>query len=92
MEEPSRQSGVAAPKLVLISSPFRRLYKPVTDFVIKLEEEHPHRPIAVILPELVENRWWHFLLHNQTAPVMKAYLLYSGQRRVVVIAVPWYPR
>jgi hypothetical protein len=29
-------------------------------------------------------------LHNQTASFIKAYLLFSGIRRVVVINVPWY--
>jgi len=46
--------------------------------------------IAVIVPELVETRWYHFILHNQTAAIIKAYLLFSGFRRVVVINVPWY--
>ena len=36
------------------------------------------------------NAWYHYLLHNQTAAVIKAYLLFSGFRRVVVINVPWY--
>jgi hypothetical protein len=31
------------------------------------------------------------LLHNQTAAVIKAYLLFSGFRRVVInVPVPWY--
>ena len=55
-----------------------------------LQRAHPHRDIAVIVPELVSTRWYHVLLHNQTASLIKAYLLLSGQRRVVVINVPWY--
>ena len=50
----------------------------------------PGRDVAVIVPELVATRWYHYLLHNQTAAVIKAYLLFSGFRRVVVINVPWY--
>ena len=46
-------------------------------------------PPAVIVPELVRTRWYHYLLHNQTATVIKAYLLFSGFRRVVVVNVPW---
>ena len=41
-------------------------------------------------PELVSTRWYHYVLHNQTAAVIKAYLLFSGFRRVVIINVPWY--
>jgi hypothetical protein len=44
----------------------------------------------VIVPELIPTRWYHYLLHNQTAALIKAYLLFSGFRRVVVINVPWY--
>jgi hypothetical protein len=38
----------------------------------------------------VPTRWYHYLLHNQTAAVIKGYLLFRGFRRVVVINVPWY--
>jgi len=44
----------------------------------------------VIIPELVPTRWYHWILHNQTASIIKAYLLLSGFRRVVVISIPWY--
>jgi hypothetical protein len=30
------------------------------------------------------------VLHNQTAALIKAYLLLCGFRRVVVVNVPWY--
>ena len=83
-------AGVAVPRLVVIPSPYRRVYGPLMDFLGQLQSEHPDRSIAVIIPELVERRWYHYLLHNQTATVIKAYLLFSGLRRVVVINVPWY--
>jgi hypothetical protein len=46
--------------------------------------------VAVIVPEVIERRWYHFLLHNQTAAFVKGYLYFSGLERVVVINVPWY--
>jgi hypothetical protein len=55
-----------------------------------LQRAHPGRDIAVLVPELVVSRWYHYILHNQTAALIKAYLLFSGYRRVVVINVPWY--
>ena len=55
-----------------------------------LDDVEAYRDLAVIVPELVSTRWYHYLLHNQTATVIKAYLLFSGFRRVVVINVPWY--
>ena len=44
----------------------------------------------MVVPELVETRWWELLLHNHLATALKAALLLSGLRRVVVINIPWY--
>jgi amino acid transporter len=90
VREPAAAAGVAAPKLIVIYSPYRRLYGPLKQVVTDLQRAHANRDIAVIVPELVASRWYHYFLHNQTAAVIKAYLLFSGFRRVVVINVPWY--
>jgi hypothetical protein len=88
--EPATAAGIAAPKLIIMYSPYRKLFSPLKQVVTDLQKAHPGRDMAVIVPELVMTRWYHFLLHNQTAAVIKAYLLFSGFRRVVVINVPWY--
>jgi amino acid transporter len=90
VRQPALAAGVAVPKLIVIASPFRRLNGPLMQVVSDLQRAHPRRDIAVIVPELVGTRWYHYLLHNQTAALIKAYLLLSGKRRVVVINVPWY--
>ena len=74
----------------MVYSPYRKLYAPLKQVISDLQRAYPNRDIAVIVPELVATRWYHYLLHNQTAAVIKAYLLFSGFRRVVVINVPWY--
>jgi hypothetical protein len=76
--------------LFVIYSPYRKLYAPLKQVVSDLQRCHPGRDIAVIVPELVIPHWFHYLLHNQTAAVIKAWLLFSGFRHVVVINVPWY--
>ena len=76
--------------MIVIFSPFRQLYAPLKQAVSDLQRAHPGRDLAVIVPELVATRWYHYLLHNQTAALIKAYLLFSGFRRVIVINVPWY--
>ena len=88
--DPCRVAGVSAPKLVVVTSPYRRLYAPLVEFLAELEKSHPGRPLAVVVPELVERRWYHYLLHNQTAAVIKGYLYFSGLERVAVVNVPWY--
>jgi amino acid transporter len=88
--EPAKAAGHVPPKLTVIYSPFRKLYGPLKETVADLQQAHPRRDIAVIVPELVPTRWYHWILHNQTAAIIKAYLLFSGFRRVVVINIPWY--
>jgi amino acid transporter len=88
--EPAKSAGLPTPKLFVIYSPYRMLYGPLKQVVSDLQKAHPDRDLAVIVPELVASRWYHYLLHNQTAAVIKAYLLFSGFRRVAVISVPWY--
>jgi amino acid transporter len=90
VREPTRGANLPAPKLIVIYSPYRRLYAPLSQVVNDLQHAHPRRDLAVVVPELVATRWYEFLLHNRTAALIKAYLLMSGFRRVVVINVPWY--
>ncbi len=90
VREPSIRAGLNSPRLIVVYSPYRRLYSPLKQVVSDLQHAQPGRDIAVIVPELVATRWYHYLLHNQTSALIKAYLLLSGYRRVVVINVPWY--
>jgi amino acid transporter len=90
VQKPATEAGFPAPKLIVIYSPYRKLYAPLKQVVSDLQRAHPGRDLAVIVPELVATRWYHYFLHNQTAAVIKAYLLFSGFRRLVVINVPWY--
>lgn len=90
VREPATAAGLPAPQLIVIYSPFRQMYQPLTEVVSDLKKSHPDREIAVIIPELIGTRWYHYVLHNQTAAFMVAYLRLSGFRKVVVINVPWY--
>ena len=56
-----------APKLIVIYSPFRQLYSPLKDAVTDLRNAHPDRDIAVIIPELIGTRWYHFCCTTRRA-------------------------
>lgn len=90
VEGPSRLAGLSAPRLEIIPSPYRQVVTPLGDYINKLKDEYPTRLIAVIIPELVETRWYEFILHNHRATWLKTDLLLKGDQRVVVINVPWY--
>jgi hypothetical protein len=78
------------PRLVVLRSEYRQLYAPLLDFVKRTEEENPDRPIAVVVAELVEARWYHHFLHSHTASMMKAMLLFRGGPQTVIVNLPWY--
>ena len=88
--EPVAQAGGTPPTLVNLASPYRLVVKPILDYVLDMEAKNPGRQIAVIVPELVERHWYHYLLHNQRAELLKALLLVKGSRNIVLINVPWY--
>jgi hypothetical protein len=54
-----------------------------------MKRRYPDRQIAVLIPELVAYRWYHHLLHNKRAGILKALLL-RGDEDIIVINVPWY--
>lgn len=90
VEEPARKMGRKPPELVILPSPYRLVLRPILDYVLQVEKEHPNRQIAIIVPELVEKHWYHYPLHNQRAELLKALLLLHGSKRIVLINVPWY--
>ena len=55
-----------------------------------LERNNPERESAVLIPELVERRWYYFSLHNQRAAALKGTLYLKGSNRIAVVNVPWY--
>jgi amino acid transporter len=83
-------------RLVTVPSPYRSLIGPFLDCVEQLDEESPDGwPVTVLIPEFVPARWWHFLLHNQTALPLKWALVYRRHRHGksrAVIDVPFYLR
>lgn len=90
VEEPARRAGAHPPALVVLESPFRHVVQPILDYVLELEHKNPKRIVSVVICELVERRWYHYLLHNQRGEVMTALLLIKGDRRIVVVNIPWY--
>ncbi|HTX76704.1 MAG TPA: APC family permease [Terracidiphilus sp.] len=87
---PLKAAGDPVPKLVLLKSPFRYVLQPVVDYVLGVERETEYHKICVLVPELVVRHWWENLLHNRRADLLKVILLVRGNRRIVVINIPWY--
>jgi amino acid transporter len=89
---PCEECNMPVPELRVVYSPYRRLLGPILDIVHSVRKATPDRPVAVIIPELQELRWYELILHNHRATALKAGLLFLGDDRTVVISVPWYLR
>ena len=90
VEQPVTQLGMAAPKLVILPSPYRFVITPIVDYVLDLAQKNPSRQIAVVIPEIVERRWYYQMLHNQRGTALKSMLYFKGNGRILVVNVPWY--
>lgn len=86
----AQQAGTPAPRVVNISSPFRFITTPILEYVKQLQSEQPNAKVAVIVPELVAQHWYQYLLHNHRSTALKGLLLLQGNRNVIVVNVPWY--
>jgi hypothetical protein len=80
--------------LVVVPSPYRSIIQPLIQFLDETDLKHHDGQLAtIILPEFVPAKWWQSLLHNQTAWLLKAALLYrrrsQGFQRVI-IDVPFH--
>lgn len=64
--------------------------QPVIDYVLAAERESSFQKICLLVPELVVRHWWENMLHNRRADLLKVVLLVRGNRRIVVINIPWY--
>ena len=87
---PLKAAGRCIPKLVTLKSPYRYVLYPIVDYVLKVERERENCKVCVLVPELVVHHWWEGLLHNRRSDLLKVILLMRGNRRIVVINIPWY--
>jgi hypothetical protein len=90
VEKPAQEVGLAAPRLVIVPSPYRYVSSPIVDYVLDLQKKDPDRQLAVLIPELVERHWYYYFLHNQRAAVLKTLLYIRGSQKIAVVNVPWY--
>jgi hypothetical protein len=92
VDAPARAAGLRPPELEVLRSRYRQVVDPLLGHVHRLAAANPARFVAVIVPELVEQRWYHYLLFSHTATALKMMLLFRGGPQVVVVNAPWYLR
>lgn len=73
--------------LVVVESPYRTLVRPLVRYINSLDSEQSTDMITIVIPQFVCIRWWHQVLHNQTALLIRSAFLLD--RNKVVIEVPF---
>lgn len=72
--------------LEVVDSPYRDISAPLLEY-IRRHTADGRTIVTVVMPEFIVKKWWHNLLHNQTALTLKrAFLSEPG---VVVTSVPY---
>ncbi len=75
-------------RLVVIESPYRLMIEPLLQYVERLAAmRQPSEVITIVVPQFVARRWYHNLLHTQTAVWLRLALLF--RKGVVVTDVPY---
>jgi len=90
VEVPAKAAGLAVPKLVLLDSPYRFIVRPLADYATQQQLSQPDRNITMLIPELVESHWYHYLLHNNRPEALRALLLFNGNQRITVVSIPYH--
>jgi len=79
--------------LEVLPSPYRSVTEPLLDFIDQFVQDRGDY-VTVLVPEFVPARWWHHLLHNETAWALKIALLYRRRdwrgRYRLITNVPFY--
>ena len=75
-------------RLVIIDSPYRAFLEPFLEYADTLcAQLRPSERLTIVVPQFVPERWWHNLLHSQTAFWLRFALLHK--KGVVIIELPY---
>jgi len=90
--QPLAALRIPAPRLVVLRSTYRQLFGPVHEFLRDLRADGSERELLVVIPELIDRRWYRYLLHGHSATWLKLLLLHHGTPGLIVVDAPWYLR
>ncbi|HZG59911.1 MAG TPA: APC family permease [Anoxybacillus sp.] len=75
-------------ELKVIYSPYRTILSPLLDYINEVEKEAKGAPVTILMPQFIVKKWWHTLLHNQTAIVLRFFLILK--KDVVIATLPYH--
>jgi amino acid transporter len=89
VEQPAQDAGLPPPRLLMVPSQYRSVVAPLLRAIEDADHRFPGRPVMIVLPELIEARWWSWVMHTHRERKLRARLLRYGGPDVTVVSVPW---
>jgi amino acid transporter len=75
-------------RLVILDSPYRLMLEPLLMYIEQIiAQRNPGETITIVVPQFVPKKWWHNLLHTQTALLLRMALLFKPG--IVIVEVPY---
>jgi amino acid transporter len=75
-------------RLLTLKSKYRSVLEPVSRMIKIIQEKDENALIQIVIPQFIPKKWWHNLLHNQTALLLRLWLL--RRKDVIVVTVPYH--
>ncbi|WP_223592155.1 APC family permease [Neobacillus bataviensis] len=76
-------------RLLTLKSKYRSILEPLTRLIHIIEEKEQYKAqIHIVIPQFIPKKWWHNLLHNQTALLLRLWLM--RHKDVVISTVPYH--
>lgn len=75
-------------ELKIIYSPYRTILSPMLDYINEVEKQTKGTPITILMPQFIVKKWWHMLLHNQTATVLRFFFILK--KDIVIATIPYH--
>lgn len=89
VERPARERELPVPELLLLRSQYRQFFERFLGWLDGLIARHPGGQVIVLIPELVQRRWFDVLVRHRAAR-LKAHLLRYAAPQVAVMSTPWH--
>lgn len=78
-------------RLLTLKSKYRSILEPLTRLIKLIEEKEEYKSqIHIVIPQFIAKKWWHNLLHNQTALLLRVWLIRHTD--IVISTVPYHLR
>ena len=75
-------------RLVVLESPYRQLVEPLLEYIEGIaNKRQPGELITIVVPQFVPQRWYHNLLHTQTAFWLRLALIFKTG--IIITDVPY---